>query len=175
MSPLHNLEKMIRHDIGREIPRTASFLFAPLDKHAFGVAFGLTGALSVAGVTILDLLLAEPWRGLGLLRQYFAGYSVSWPGALIGGAWGFAVAFCAGWLLAFVRNLTLALSLFLLRSRSELDGAWGIAVGLLLGMGLFTATIFLVLKGGLQVAAHLGLLGVGRIAGSVYNALARVE
>ncbi len=79
--------------------------------------------------------------------------------------------------------------------------AWGIAVGLLLGMGLFIATIFLVLKGGLQVGAHLGLLGVllpgyrvsvggafigfgylfvigyaiGRIIGSVYNALARVE
>lgn len=79
--------------------------------------------------------------------------------------------------------------------------AWGIAVGVLLGFGLFVATIFLVVKGGPQVGAHLGLLGmllpgyrvsiggafigfgylfvigyaIGRIIGSVYNALARVE
>jgi hypothetical protein len=79
--------------------------------------------------------------------------------------------------------------------------AWGIAVGLLLGLGLFLATIFLVLKGGVAVGAHLSLLGkflpgyrvsvggafigfaylfvigygVGRLIGTVYNALARVE
>ena len=79
--------------------------------------------------------------------------------------------------------------------------AWGIAVGLLLGLGLFVATIFLVIKGGPHVGAHLGLIGmllpgyrvsvggafigfgylfvlgygIGRIIGGVYNALARVE
>lgn len=78
-------------------------------------------------------------------------------------------------------------------------GAWGIAVGLVFGMGLFLATMVLLMKGGLQVGAHLGLLGkllpgysvtvggafigfgyafvigyaIGRIIGSVYNALAR--
>ena len=77
--------------------------------------------------------------------------------------------------------------------------AWGIAVGLVFGMGLFLATMVLLMKGGLEVGAHLGLLGkllpgysvtvggafigfgyafvigyaVGRIIGSVYNALAR--
>jgi hypothetical protein len=77
--------------------------------------------------------------------------------------------------------------------------AWGIAVGLVFGMGLFLATMVLLMKGGLQVGAHLGLLGkllpgysvtvggafigfgyafvigyaVGRIIGSVYNSLAR--
>ncbi len=79
--------------------------------------------------------------------------------------------------------------------------AWGIAVGLLLGLGLFLATMVLVLKGGHLVGAHLGLLGqllpgyqvsvggafigfgylfvigyaIGRTIGSVYNALARVD
>lgn len=38
--------------------------------------------------------------------------------------------------------------------------AWGIAVGLLLGVGLFVATNLLVLKGGPQVGPHLSLLGV---------------
>lgn len=77
--------------------------------------------------------------------------------------------------------------------------AWGIAVGLLLGLGLFLATMILIVKGGSDVGAHLSLLGmflpgyrvsvagafigfaymfvigyaIGRIIGGVYNALAR--
>ena len=36
--------------------------------------------------------------------------------------------------------------------------AWGMSVGLVLGFGLLIATIVLVLKGGPNVGAHLGLL-----------------
>jgi hypothetical protein len=76
--------------------------------------------------------------------------------------------------------------------------AWGIATGLLLGGGLFLATVFLVIRGGPMVGQHLRLLSVffpgyqvswpgafigfvyafvvgyalGRIIGSVYNRLA---
>ncbi|HVF40922.1 MAG TPA: hypothetical protein VM939_13560 [Gemmatimonadaceae bacterium] len=79
--------------------------------------------------------------------------------------------------------------------------AWGIALGLLFGIGLFLATIVLVMRGGPAVGPHLSLLGVflpgysvttagafigfvyafvigyaiGRIIGSVYNALARTD
>jgi hypothetical protein len=75
--------------------------------------------------------------------------------------------------------------------------AWGIALGLLMGGGLFVATIFLVLKGGPDVGQHLRLLSVffpgyqvtilgsfigfvyafvvgyavGRVIGAVYNRL----
>ena len=78
--------------------------------------------------------------------------------------------------------------------------AWGIAMGLLLGFGLFFATIVLVVKGGPQVGRHLNLLGVyfpgyrvtvlgsfigfvymfvigyglGRIIGTLYNWLVEV-
>jgi hypothetical protein len=38
--------------------------------------------------------------------------------------------------------------------------AWGIAVGLLLGVGLFVATNVLVLRGGENVGQHLGLLAI---------------
>jgi hypothetical protein len=38
------------------------------------------------------------------------------------------------------------------------EQSWGIAVGLLLGVGLFAATIWLVLKGGESVGPHLSLL-----------------
>lgn len=79
------------------------------------------------------------------------------------------------------------------------ERAWGITLGLLLGTGLFVATIVLVIKGGPSVGQHLGLLanyfpgyrvtllgsfigfvyafvlgyGLGRIVGSVYNRLVR--
>lgn len=77
--------------------------------------------------------------------------------------------------------------------------AWGIAVGLISGTGLFAATVLLLIKGGAEVGAHLSLLGmllpgyrvslggavigfaylfvigyaVGRVIGGVYNKLAR--
>lgn len=52
------------------------------------------------------------------------------------------------------------------RERSVVDGylvringhAWGWAFGLLAAIGLFAATNILVLKGGANVGAHLGLL-----------------
>lgn len=76
--------------------------------------------------------------------------------------------------------------------------AWGIAMGLLCGGGLFIATIVLVLKGGPNVGQHLQLLsayfpgyrvtypgaivgfvygfvvgyGLGRLVGSIYNRVA---
>lgn len=79
--------------------------------------------------------------------------------------------------------------------------AWGIALGLLFGAGLFLATILLVVRGGPQVGLHLNLLGmflpgyrvsvggafigfaylfvigyaIGRLIGSVYNAMARSD
>jgi hypothetical protein len=43
---------------------------------------------------------------------------------------------------------------------ARLNGrAWGIAIGLVLGLGLFAATIILVLKGGPVVGPRLALLG----------------
>jgi hypothetical protein len=36
--------------------------------------------------------------------------------------------------------------------------AWGVAIGVLFGLGLFVATNILVLKGGPEVGRHLGLL-----------------
>jgi uncharacterized membrane protein len=76
--------------------------------------------------------------------------------------------------------------------------AWGVSFGTLLGLGLFIATIVLVLKGGLKVGEHLALLSVyfpgysvtwvgaclgfiyafvigyalGRLVGTVYNWIA---
>lgn len=77
--------------------------------------------------------------------------------------------------------------------------AWGIALGLLLGLGLALATLVLVFRGGTEVGPHLSLLAlflpgysvtvagafigfaylfvigyaIGRLIGGVYNKLAR--
>ena len=109
-------------EVEPELPRSAMMLFAPVDKRAFGVAIGAAAAAGIMALTAVELIL-QPVPSLNpeLLAQYFAGYSVSWMGMLIGGAWGFFVGFCGGWFTAFMRNLALALSLFMLRSRAELD------------------------------------------------------
>ena len=59
--------------------------------------------------------------------------------------------------------------------------AWGVAIGLLFGLGLFLATDILVLKGGRVVGPHLALLSaylpgyrvtfVGSLIGFWYGAL----
>ena len=77
--------------------------------------------------------------------------------------------------------------------------AWGVATGLLFGLGLFAATLILVLNSGPNMGQHLGLLsvflpgysvsvigsfvgfayafvigyGLGLLVGKVYNAAAR--
>lgn len=103
------------------LPASATLLFAPIDKRAFGAAIGTAAGLSLFAITALDLTHGAHGNALWLLSQYFAGYSISWRGAFVGLAWGFAVGFCAGWFVAFTRNLALAISLFILRTRADLD------------------------------------------------------
>ncbi len=106
---------------GDELPPAASLLFAPIDKRAFGAAVGVASALLIFAITVRDVAVRSPTTaGLVLLDQYFPGYTVSWMGALVGLAWGFALGFCVGWFVAFARNVVLAISLFMIRSRAEL-------------------------------------------------------
>ncbi|HEV8362039.1 MAG TPA: hypothetical protein VGQ52_00860 [Gemmatimonadaceae bacterium] len=95
--------------------------FAPLNKRAFGTALGSAGAVLMVLVTVAVLVTdrAQVFP-LGLLGQYLYGYTVSWPGVLIGAGWGFVVAFVAGWFFAFCRNAALAITAFAIRTRAEL-------------------------------------------------------
>jgi hypothetical protein len=45
---------------------------------------------------------------------------VSWTGLFVGMGWGFVVGFVGGWFFAFCRNLALAISIFITRTRAEL-------------------------------------------------------
>lgn len=95
--------------------------FRPLHKRAFGIAVGLAAGLVLALATLVTLLRdGGDQINLGLLAQYLYGYRVSGAGVLVGFAWGFFIGFVAGWFTAFSRNLVMATSLFLVRTRAEL-------------------------------------------------------
>lgn len=103
------------------LPLRVTLAFAPVHKRAFGVATGITAGLLVFTVTMMEVIRqpATP-SPLRLLNQYFAGYTVSVSGALIGLAWGLATGFVMGWFVAFARNLVVAASIFWIRTRAEL-------------------------------------------------------
>jgi hypothetical protein len=102
-------------------PRLAATL-APLKPVALGAAVGLLAAVFFAIVTMAHLLVlpAEAWH-LELLGQYLFGYHVSKVGVVIGAAWGGAIGFVAGWLLAFARNAAVRIWLDVVRTRANLE------------------------------------------------------
>jgi hypothetical protein len=96
--------------------------FAPLHKRAFGVALGVALGLLLFLLTALVVLRGgEAPFPIGYLGQYLYGYTVSWRGAFVALGWGFVVGFVGGWFFAFVRNLTVAISLFAIRTRAQLS------------------------------------------------------
>ena len=104
-----------------QIPQSLGLAFAPLHKRALGIAVGTACGLAIAVVTILFIATGRPDTiNLGLLNQFFWGYTPTWPGVLIGFWWGFLAGFVAGWFLAFCRNAAIAVSIFLVRTRSQL-------------------------------------------------------
>lgn len=95
--------------------------FAPMHKRAFGLAVGTTVGFGIFGLTVFHVVL-RPVDALSieLLAQYFYGYSVSLSGAFIGAWWAFVAGFVAGWFLAFLRNVAVALWLMTVRIRANL-------------------------------------------------------
>lgn len=90
-----------------------------------GVALG-TAAGAVAGALLFIATLILVVKGgsvvgprLALLAQFLPGYSVTAAGSVLGLAYGFLGGFVAGWGFAVLRNLTLFLSLAVLRRRAQ--------------------------------------------------------
>jgi hypothetical protein len=109
----------------RALPPSVALAFAPVHKRALGVAVGLVCGFLIAAVTVFHVVL-RPAEGpsVELLSQYFYGYTVSWPGAVVGLCWGFATGFVAGWFVAFVRNFVLAAWLVVVRTKAELSNSF---------------------------------------------------
>ena len=81
-----------------------SLLF--LNGTMVGAAFGLAAGFVLFIATLFLVIKGGQNVGahLGLLSQFFPGYSVTFAGSFIGFAYGFATGFVGGWLIGWVYN-----------------------------------------------------------------------
>ncbi len=107
-----------------EFETTFARAFAQLHKRNFGIACGVSAATSIVVLTLIHLVRSpDNEYPLSLLSQYFAGYSVSPLGAVIGGLWAGFAGFVAGWFFAFCRNLAIAVTVLVLRTRATVTAS----------------------------------------------------
>jgi hypothetical protein len=77
-----------------------------LNAVASGVVTGLVAGLALLAATLWLVIKGGPVVGphLGLLGQFFPGYSVTWLGALVGFGYAFLIGFLVGYFVAAVYN-----------------------------------------------------------------------
>ena len=75
-------------------------------EQGWGIAFGLLCGLGLFLATAVLLVQGGTNVGahLGLLRVYFPGYSVTWPGSVIGFVYAFVVGYALGRSVAAIYN-----------------------------------------------------------------------
>lgn len=95
-------------------------LFPRVHSRALGGAVGITAAGALFLITVFHVVVRPNTFPIGLLGQYFYGYSETWTGAAVGAAWGLATGFAGGWLLGFMHNTTVDLWLVFVRARADL-------------------------------------------------------
>jgi protoporphyrinogen oxidase len=100
------------HEEVEELPeeifdRNVAAVLVKIDRVAFGVALGAASGLLLLLTTLVLVLKGGGTVGpnLGLLSQFFPGYSVTGAGAVLGLAYGFLSGFVAGWTFGLVRNM----------------------------------------------------------------------
>ena len=77
-----------------------------LNGRIVGIAFGLVGGFVIFVATNWLVMKGGDVIGphLGLLNQYFFGYSVSFVGSFVGMAYGFVTGYVSGWIIARIYN-----------------------------------------------------------------------
>ena len=72
--------------------------FQRVSEQGWGLAIGVLAAFGLFLATAILVLKGGPNPGphLGLLRVYFPGYSVSWPGAFVGAGYAFFIGYGLG-------------------------------------------------------------------------------
>jgi hypothetical protein len=77
-----------------------------LRSRVMATVFAMVGGTGLFLATAWLLLRGGPSVGLhlGLLSNYFPGYSVTWPGSLIGFGYGALLGGVAGWSVAWIYN-----------------------------------------------------------------------
>lgn len=89
-----------------EFRREVSLAVARLKAGVLALVFGLIAGVGLFVMTAVLVLDGGPNAGahLGLLGQYFIGYTVTWKGAAIGFVWGFIAGGAVGWSIGTLYN-----------------------------------------------------------------------
>lgn len=96
--------------------------FGRIDKLGFATALGSVSGILIFLSTVFLVIKGGEVVGpnLQLLSQYFIGYTVTVKGAFIGLAYAFSWGFIFGWLVAYIRNFSLAFYIFVAKRRAEI-------------------------------------------------------
>ncbi len=123
MEPSFNPSEAASHGASSASDELLIQALAKLDKAALGIAVGLLFGFSVFAATVILVIKGGDQVGpnLGLLSQYFIGYSVSLQGSVIGLIYGFTSGFIIGWLVAFLRNLFVSVYLYAARLKAGMS------------------------------------------------------
>jgi protoporphyrinogen oxidase len=116
-------ERVTEHDLEEVLEGTLTEVFLKLDRVALGLSLGLTSGALLFLATLALVLKGGAHVGptLGLLGQYFPGYTVTATGSVLGLLYGFVSGFVVGWCFAFLRNATVFLYMAVVHRRAELQ------------------------------------------------------
>ena len=96
--------------------------FARMDKLSFAISLGTASGLLIFLATLWLVIKGGEVVGpnLRLLEQYFIGYTVTIQGACLAFGYAFVWGFLFGWLFAYLRNLILAVYLYMAKKKAEM-------------------------------------------------------
>lgn len=96
------LQGMDRVKVEQRIARAV----ARLQAAVLGLVFGLVMGVGLFAMTAILVIDGGPFAGrhLNLLGEYFWGYSVTWPGAVIGFVWAFFTGVAIGGSIGLIYN-----------------------------------------------------------------------
>ena len=107
-----------------ELEQRVQRAFAPLNARALGLSLGIVAAIALSALTLLSIVVdKERQFPLGLLRNLFFGYSVSYGGILVGALWAFGTGFIGGWLMAMARNVVIGAWILRAKMRADLEAS----------------------------------------------------
>jgi protoporphyrinogen oxidase len=103
------------------LEQVLSEVFLKLDRVALGLSLGMASGALLFLATVALLLKGGATVGptLGLIGQFFPGYSVTPAGSLLGLVYGFVTGFVAGWTFGLLKNATTFFYAALVYRRAE--------------------------------------------------------
>lgn len=155
-----------------------------LNSRIFGLSLGLLSTIFIFATTNWMVIKKEPEMNafLQLLNQFLPGYNVSFPGSIIGALYGFAIGTLAGSSIVRTYNLLIKFRIVhpnnivvrllfgeIIRSTAKKDFSinvyranervFGLNCGLAIGLTIFIATNWIIIKGGHATSSGVNVIG----------------